>query len=305
MGATLSTEYKFTEFSDEQEYANLIKSIRLANRYFLHFVCCNHIAKQDDLIKKVKKSFPSKTIKHIHFRNPISNLLSSLEKEPLEGDFSALFVTGLQNSVSSSEEDENSLIKNLNITRDSFRKLINFPIYLWIPEYAITKIAREAPDFFSVRSGIYYFSSSSEELLPKIERYVSRNLLDDSSESRESKLRRLKSLEEMFADFRSLPSKERDFFTEQKLLSKIGNFHNWLSDNKKAIDYYEQALVISREIGDRQGEGNHLGNLGIAYLSLGKKEKACGLWNKSIAILEAIESPKSNTVQQWIEDNGC
>ncbi|MDD3247132.1 MAG: hypothetical protein PHF18_09840 [Methanosarcina sp.] len=38
---------------------------------------------------------------------------------------------------------------------------------------------------------------------------------------------------------------------------------------KKAIKYYEQALKISREIGDRRGEGNHLENLGsilILYL---------------------------------------
>ncbi len=38
----------------------------------------------------------------------------------------------------------------------------------------------------------------------------------------------------------------------------------------RAIDYYTQALVIAQEIGDRQGEGNHLGNLGNAYRSLGR-----------------------------------
>ena len=33
----------------------------------------------------------------------------------------------------------------------------------------------------------------------------------------------------------------------------------------QAIEHYQQALVIAREIGDRRGEGNRLGNLGIAY----------------------------------------
>ena len=38
----------------------------------------------------------------------------------------------------------------------------------------------------------------------------------------------------------------------------LGDFH-------KAIEYHDEALALSREIGDRQGEGNHLGGLGIAY----------------------------------------
>ncbi len=38
----------------------------------------------------------------------------------------------------------------------------------------------------------------------------------------------------------------------------------------QAIEYYEQALVISREIGDRQGEGADLGNLGRAYRALAR-----------------------------------
>ena len=41
-----------------------------------------------------------------------------------------------------------------------------------------------------------------------------------------------------------------------------GSAYSDLGEPRKAIEYYEQALKISREIGDRRGEGNHLGNLG-------------------------------------------
>ncbi len=34
---------------------------------------------------------------------------------------------------------------------------------------------------------------------------------------------------------------------------------------EKAIDFYEQALAISQEIGDRQNEGIHAWNLGLIY----------------------------------------
>ena len=57
---------------------------------------------------------------------------------------------------------------------------------------------------------------------------------------------------------------------------------------QKAIGYYEQALTIAKEIGDRRGEGNHLGNLGSAYYSLGEVQKAREYLEQALAIFEAI-----------------
>ena len=49
---------------------------------------------------------------------------------------------------------------------------------------------------------------------------------------------------------------------EGNALGNLGSAYFQLGDARRAIGYYEQALVISREIGDRRGEGNALGNLG-------------------------------------------
>ena len=57
-------------------------------------------------------------------------------------------------------------------------------------------------------------------------------------------------------------------------LGNLGIAYLHLGKPKKAIEYHEQTLKISREIGDRLGEGNSLGNLGIAYSHLGKPKKA-------------------------------
>ncbi len=59
-----------------------------------------------------------------------------------------------------------------------------------------------------------------------------------------------------------------------RLLGTLGLGYHRLGQVKQAIEYYEQALVISREIGDRQGEGSALGNLGLAYRVLGEVTKA-------------------------------
>jgi len=60
--------------------------------------------------------------------------------------------------------------------------------------------------------------------------------------------------------------------------------------------------VISREIGDRRGEGNHLGNLGSAYAALGEVKRARESWQQSLAIFEEIGDSRSERVREWLEE---
>ena len=50
---------------------------------------------------------------------------------------------------------------------------------------------------------------------------------------------------------------------EEVHLGNLGLAYADLGEVRRAIEYYEQGLVIHRELGDRRGEGNDLGNLGI------------------------------------------
>ena len=44
-----------------------------------------------------------------------------------------------------------------------------------------------------------------------------------------------------------------------------------LGEYRKAIELYEKSLDIDRRIGDIRGEGNALGNMGLAYAKIGDK----------------------------------
>jgi len=48
-------------------------------------------------------------------------------------------------------------------------------------------------------------------------------------------------------------------------LAGLGKVNIFLADYSKAIEYYEQALAIAREIGDRRGEALTSWNLGLAH----------------------------------------
>ncbi len=77
-----------------------------------------------------------------------------------------------------------------------------------------------------------------------------------------------------------------------QLLRTVGLAHHRLGEVEKAIGYHEQALVISREIGDRRGEGSDLGNLGLAYAGVGEVEKAAALLQQAKVIGEQIGDPR-------------
>ena len=53
-------------------------------------------------------------------------------------------------------------------------------------------------------------------------------------------------------------------------LTNLGLCHASLGDYRQAIDLHTQALAIARDIGDRQGEGAALGNLGICHCQPGR-----------------------------------
>ena len=72
---------------------------------------------------------------------------------------------------------------------------------------------------------------------------------------------------------------------------------------RRGSGHYEQALVISREIGDRRGEGSRLHNLGLAYAAVGEIARARDLWQQALRIFEEIQSPDAETVRGWLAEN--
>ncbi|MDL1897285.1 tetratricopeptide repeat protein [Anaerolineae bacterium CFX7] len=71
-------------------------------------------------------------------------------------------------------------------------------------------------------------------------------------------------------------------------LGNLGLAYADLGDARQAIAFYEQALAIDREIGDRRGEGADLGNLGLAYAALGDARQAIAFYEQHLVIAREI-----------------
>ncbi len=86
---------------------------------------------------------------------------------------------------------------------------------------------------------------------------------------------------------------------EGSTLGNLGNAYVNLGENAKAIEYYEQRLIIAHEIGDRRGEGNALGNLGIAYQNLGEYAKAIEYYEQALIIDREIGDRRGEGIDLW------
>ena len=75
-----------------------------------------------------------------------------------------------------------------------------------------------------------------------------------------------------------------DPWTRGASKTSLGNSYADLGQTGRAIELYEQALAIDRELGHRNGEAADLGNLGLSYAELGQTGRAIELYEQALAI---------------------
>jgi tetratricopeptide (TPR) repeat protein len=80
----------------------------------------------------------------------------------------------------------------------------------------------------------------------------------------------------------------QDRKAEGNHLGNLGMAYDDLGETQKAFEFYEHRLKIAWEIGDRRGEGNVLGNMGNAYANLGEIQKAIKFFEHRLEVAREI-----------------
>jgi len=75
---------------------------------------------------------------------------------------------------------------------------------------------------------------------------------------------------------------------EANALGNLGNVYRSLGEYQRAIEFHQQSLSLKRELGDRQGEADTLGNLGLVYTSLGEYQRAIEFHQQSLALTREL-----------------
>ena len=207
-------------------------------------------------------------------------------------------------------------------------------VVFWVTDKELTRIGNEAPDFFAFRNRVVEFIEVplAKELRPALvefaleTEYRSLDEIKRGIELKETLLSELSKDDEItgyllnslgILNFQTSSYKKAieyyekalgiareigDRYGEENAHGNLGNAYNNLGQVEKAIEYYEKALGIAKEIGDRQGEGNSLGNLGNAYNILGQVEKAIEYYEQVLVITKEIGDKRNEGI--WLGNLG-
>jgi tetratricopeptide (TPR) repeat protein len=68
----------------------------------------------------------------------------------------------------------------------------------------------------------------------------------------------------------------------------MGMVYATLKQVDRALECYEQALPIRREVGDRAGEATTLNNIGLVYDNTGQPQQALDLYERALPIRREV-----------------
>jgi tetratricopeptide (TPR) repeat protein len=238
-----------------------------------------------------------------------------------------LLISGLERSIGGAGEYP-QVLSNLNMERDSYPRILPYPIVLLLPSYAITRCARYAPDFWSWKSIEVRLHSEllSQDLSPKINpvfttsdkikpvshsdkiKPVSQSrfdllteLLTENPEPTIDRARLLNQLGDAYASIYKNAEAETSYrsalniydnfpnsLDRAKTLDGLAKLYNLQGKVAEAFNLWQQALAIQQELNDRQGEAASLHHLSIIYQTLGDFNQALQLSQDSIEIKREI-----------------
>ncbi|PXF56864.1 MAG: hypothetical protein C4B59_16235 [Candidatus Methanogaster sp.] len=255
------------------------------------------------------------------------------EKKDLPSFFSSIDSDNTVFFVHNIEKGFPEVLQFLNFKREEL-VCDRVKVIFWVTEEELSRISREAPDFFAFRNRVVEFMELPHEgelrhtlaefaleaeykSLDEVKRSIElkEKLLSELSAETEISGYLLSSLGDLYLQIglyeKSIDCSEKaleivreieDRRGEGTVLGSLGNVYSALRQDEKAIEYYEDAIAIAREIKDRRGEGAWLGSLGIVYSDHGQDEKAIEYYESAIAIAREIGNRRGEEV--WLGSLG-
>jgi tetratricopeptide (TPR) repeat protein len=219
------------------------------DRFTLGFASINFGRDREALVQAVRidsrcadlqievMDFPDRELRF--FKDALVARLVGLERQ--SGKKLVLVVTGLEWAIGMLGEYP-LVLQDLNYVRDAFVHTVPHPIVFLLPDGALTRLAKFAPDLWAWRKGVFEFESSVQVVESAYSETLASGRLDGSLSEVERQAR-IDLLERLLTD----PSQARSVEQEIKLRTELGKHYRDLGDVDKARIQLEQALHLSKE----------------------------------------------------------
>ncbi|NOQ64593.1 MAG: tetratricopeptide repeat protein [Methyloprofundus sp.] len=289
-------------FTQHPRLKNFLKAMQRCRGFGLYFMRCNTPSLRTELVASLKVALDKPIVElEISVENDIyidAQIALLMENQP---ENAVVFIYGLEVLA---HIKKRYLMNELNWRRGHYGR-IEYPIVFWLPEFLLTDIFEYAPDFADWYSGIYEFSLVTPEkntLALQAWDSVNENFVEQLS--LEEKQRWIVNLKNLLAELEGNNSKSR-----RDLLNRLGQLYDSLGDYDKAMECYQQNLILCRELKDKENEAATLNNISQIYKVRGEYDTALGYLQSSLKICQEISSKSGegaalNNISQIYDTKG-
>ncbi|MEH2228096.1 MAG: tetratricopeptide repeat protein, partial [Nostoc sp.] len=157
---------KFIAYNQD-EFAELVTFVNFAEKFTLGFIEINFTPDIDLLIAGLQQNpqcqeiqflvldFPDENLRFL--RDKLVEQLAKITKETNKK--LVLLIQNLEKSIGVFG-DYPPVLQDLNFVRDSYRQTVPHPLLFILPDYAISRLAKFAPDFWAWKSGLFRFKTT-------------------------------------------------------------------------------------------------------------------------------------------------
>jgi tetratricopeptide (TPR) repeat protein len=295
----------WAEIDNEESYTDLLMAIEFSDRdrVSLFIAVCDFDLTQLKIINRYTEQLKSDfhtyqvTINsdYLSVNRSISELVES-EANLRAGSRAVISVVGAAGLAATKldpqakKSDRDTFFGYLQWTRESFRDF-RFPIVLWVSKNIYNLMLSETPDFWSWRTGVFFFKSDQETF------NADRNIVALPSNLQDRDLD-LATDSIPLADLEQLIERTIARNSEDPLLISLynqlatlyvdrlrtGKYDDYRSEQNLAIDYFQKAIDLASIASPDLATS--LNNLAGLYESMGRYAEAELLYFHSLAIRE-------------------
>lgn len=261
------------------------RGLQLAEGFALYIAVCNSPATVRSLIAALQESMPGAQIETIDLDESVEDPLARVLDLSVPERSGPLMIVGLERSCPSAAP-QHPVLHVLNLQRPEWPKRIPRPVVLWIPEYLLSLMGTEAPDFLDWRSDTLVFPSEATELQPLVP-----SVWMEGLDGRMPEQQRRARIEELQARLRSTVSANDPVILSARSswLNELGNHLFLLGDVADAETAYNAHLDIETRLERRRGMSVAHGNLGAIAAHHENLDEAEERFERSLNIAREID----------------
>jgi tetratricopeptide (TPR) repeat protein len=278
--------------------AELLTFIDFSEKFTLGFIEINFPPNGELLIEALTTNSQCEEIQFVilkfadpnlrFLRDEIIKELPKIEREVNKK--LVLIIQGLEKSIGVFGEYP-PFLQDLNFVRDAYKKTVPYPILFILPDYAINRLAKFAPDFWAWRSGVFRFKTLEKTRENAITQTLQSHIEIDRVEPHK-KQERIEILQSLLMEYKPTCEQTNDGNLRRysNILLELGIAYISQHQPETAREYLAEALQIAEKLADVNFKRQVLNKIGDAFAEERKFEKAINYYQQGVNIAKELKN---------------